>query len=72
MNGTGYVISLTNCDFGYINRLTSIKKISIVEDVMKTLIKNNPLAVLLMTPALAFVLHRLALELWCIAYGLIY
>ena len=39
---------------------------------MKELIKNNTAAVIAMTPALAYATYRFALEVWCIAYGLIY
>ena len=43
---------------------------------MKTITTKDLLAtMLLMTPVitlLAFATHKLALELWCIAYGLIY
>ena len=41
-------------------------------EIMKTLIKNSSYAILAAAPALAFVAYRLTLELWCIAYGLIY
>jgi hypothetical protein len=39
---------------------------------MKELIKTQTSAVVMIAPALAYVTHKLALEIWCIAYGLIY
>jgi hypothetical protein len=48
----------------------------IERNVMKTIAKRDYLAVLfLMTPVIAvtaFAAYKLALEVWCIAYGLIY
>ena len=39
---------------------------------MKELIKNYPAGIVLLAPAFAYATYRLALEVWCIAYGLIY
>ena len=39
---------------------------------MKELTKEHALAIIAFAPALAYVGYKLALELWCIAYGLIY
>lgn len=39
---------------------------------MKDLIKNNSVAIMLTIPVLAYAGYKLALELWCIVYGLIY
>jgi len=76
MNGIGCVINSTNYNFGHIISLTLHKKISILEDTMNTQsLKDTLLAFLLLTPVisiLAFASYKLALELWCIAYGLIY
>jgi hypothetical protein len=58
--------------------LTNAKKISIIEDTMKenNLQNSNVLAtfalVTPMIPVLAYATYKLALEVWCIAYGLIY
>jgi hypothetical protein len=75
MSGPGSEKNLTKSD---INRLTLIKKISIVEDSMKENILHNEkilatfALVTPMIPVLAYATYRLALEVWCIAYGLIY
>jgi hypothetical protein len=39
---------------------------------MKELINTQTAAVVMLVPALAYVTYKLALEVWCIAYGLIY
>jgi hypothetical protein len=75
MSGRGSEKNLTKSD---INRLTAIKKISIVEGNMKENILYNQkflaTAVLVtpLIPVIAYATYRLALEVWCIAYGLIY
>ena len=39
---------------------------------MKDLTKEYAIAALAFAPLLAYIGYKLALELWCIAYGLIY
>jgi hypothetical protein len=75
MSGPGSEKNLSKTD---LKRLTQVKKISIVEDVMKESILHNQkflaTAVLVtpLIPVIAYAAYRLALEVWCIAYGLIY
>ena len=51
--------------------LTFIHRINIVMNMTETETKKIVYG-LLFAPVAAFVLYRLALEVWCIAYGLIY
>lgn len=75
MSGHGLEKNLTKFD---LNLLTMVKKISIIEGTMTENILQNPkilatvALVTPMIPVLAYAAYRLALEVWCIAYGLIY
>lgn len=51
--------------------LTFNPRLNIVMNMTETQ-KQKIVYSLLFAPVAAFVLHRLALEVWCIVYGLIY
>lgn len=78
MSGNGLEIGLKTLEFWALNMLDFLLKDKYIRGThMKTHIeKIDYLAVfLLATPliaTLAFATYKLALEIWCIAYGLIY
>lgn len=77
MNGLGFVIDSKTSDFWVLNYLILDRTINILERVTMKAITKPEYAMLffMLTPVittLTYATYKLALEIWCIAYGLIY